>query len=231
MSDLVQATPYGSGQINNPANLCGQNTDGNYAQIYGGGTNDGGVIIGWMNMISTGHIYLYGYSAAGYYTHLYVYVSMDNYNDWVQITPSNFTVYPDSAQWIDCGSYSGYFRYISIVAINDAGYSANIYLDAVRVEPPSGYLLTVYSYNQYGFAGNVKLWVDGKYAGTTGSSCVIPVTPGNHTLQVPSPIYLGWSIHIFQYYAYDGGGSPYNPMTLSVTSDKTVTAYYYSYYY
>jgi hypothetical protein len=84
-----------------------------------------------MNDVAHGHIYLYGYSASGYYTHLYVYVSYNNNYDWTRTSVQ--TVYPSSAAWIDCGSYSGNFRYIAIAAIDDNGMSANIYIDSVRV--------------------------------------------------------------------------------------------------
>ena len=132
MSSIAQYSTWANGAVNNPSNLIGD-PDGYYAQIYGGNYNDGGNIVGWMNDVATGHIYLYGYSGDGYYTHLYVYVSYNNNNDWTQTSVQ--TVYGDGSgpYWIDCGSYSGSFRYIAIAAIDDNGMSANIFIDSVKV--------------------------------------------------------------------------------------------------
>jgi hypothetical protein len=94
--------------------------------------------------------------------------------------------------------------------------------------PPSTYSLTVNAVNQYGQAGYVPLYIDGGYVGTTGYSYT--VTAGSHQVYVESPLTDGYSYyHVFQYYYYDGNYNYDNPMSLSVTSDKTVTAYYYSY--
>ena len=93
--------------------------------------------------------------------------------------------------------------------------------------PPTTYSLTVYAYNQYGQPGAVPLYIDGQYVGTTGYSYT--VTSGNHQIYVESPLYSG-AYHVFYCYYYDSNYNYDNPMTLSVTSDKTVTAYYYSYY-
>jgi hypothetical protein len=133
VSSIVAYTPYGYGVVNNPYGLIGSSNDGSYAQIYGGNLNDGGNIVGFMNAPAHGNIELYGYSAPGYYTHLYVYVSYNNNNDWVLTRVQ--TVYPGSAAWINCGSYGSNFRYIAIAAIDDNGMSANILIDSVKVTP------------------------------------------------------------------------------------------------
>jgi hypothetical protein len=86
-----------------------------------------------MNQAAHGHIYIYGHSGSGYYTHLYTYVSYNNNNDWTQTSVQ--TVSGTNDRWIDCGSYSGSFRYIAIVGIDDNGMSANIFLDSVKVQP------------------------------------------------------------------------------------------------
>jgi hypothetical protein len=132
VSSYVSHWIYGHGAVYNPTGIVGSSNDGNYAVIAGPNFGDGGNIVGWMNAEAHGHIYLYGYSAPGYYTHLYVFVSYNNNNDWSQTSVQ--TVYPGSAQWIDCGSYyGGNFRYIAIAAIDDNGMSANLYMDSVRV--------------------------------------------------------------------------------------------------
>lgn len=86
--------------------------------------------------------------------------------------------------------------------------------------------LTVLARNQYGAAGYVPLFIDGQYVGTT--EYTYTVTVGNHQIYVQSPL-SGNGYHVFQYYYYDSTYNYNNPMTLSITADKTVTAYYYSY--
>jgi hypothetical protein len=101
-------------------------------RIYGGNAGDGGSIVGEMNSVSNGDIYLWGYSASGYYTYLHVYVSYYPDSGWVETSAQQ--VDPGAAHWIDCNSGSN-FRYIAIAAIYDSGRSANIYIDSVKVTP------------------------------------------------------------------------------------------------
>ena len=133
VSSITHTQAYGYGAVNNQNGLTGNSNDGSYVQLWGGNYNDGGQIVGWMNQEAHGHIYLYGHSGDGYYTHLYVYVSYNNNNDWTQTSVQ--TVSGTNDRWIDCGSYSGNFRYIAIVGIDNNGMSANIFLDSVKVQP------------------------------------------------------------------------------------------------
>jgi competence protein ComGC len=87
--------------------------------------------------------------------------------------------------------------------------------------------LTVLAINQYNQPGAVPLAIDYEYVGTTPYTC--PVTEGYHTIGVGSPLYGGGE-HVFVCYYYDGIYNGSNPMTLSITEDKTVYACYYSYY-
>lgn len=132
VSSYVSTTAYGYGAVNNPNGLVGNHNNGDYVQLWGGNYGDGGSIVGWMDKTASGHIYLYGYSGSGYYTHLYTFVSYNNNNDWTQTSVQ--TVYGDGSgpHWIDCGSASN-FRYIAIAAIDDNGMSANIFIDSVQV--------------------------------------------------------------------------------------------------
>jgi hypothetical protein len=87
--------------------------------------------------------------------------------------------------------------------------------------------LQVLAIDNYGQPGYVPLYIDNQYVGTTGYTYT--VTEGNHQIGVASPIYDG-HYHVFYCY-YDNGNYNYNnPMTLSVTQDKTVTACYYTYW-
>lgn len=82
---------------------------------------------------SRGHIYLYGYSVSGYYSHLYFYVSQNNYYDWQLV--NSFYYSSSTPGWIDIGQAPSDFKYIAVVGIDDQGLSANLVIDAVRVIP------------------------------------------------------------------------------------------------
>lgn len=73
------------------------------------------------------------------------------------------------------------------------------------------------------------VYVDDQLVGFSGST--FSVSPGTHTIYVASPLYEYHAYHVFRYYYYDGNVDYNNPTTLSVAADKTVVAYYYSYYY
>jgi hypothetical protein len=133
VSSIADYSWYGSSaHVYNPNYLVGSSNDELYAQIYAGNYGDQAMIVGAMNTDAHGHIELYGYSVPGYNSHLYVYVSYD-YSNWYQVNSQ--TVYPGSAHWIDCGSYSSSFRYIAVVVYNDQGLSGNIYVDSVKATP------------------------------------------------------------------------------------------------
>jgi len=121
-----------AGFVSNPDGLKHSYNDGSFVQIYGANPGDGGNIDGEMNAVSNGHIYLWGYSAAGYSSHLYVFVSYYHDSGWVQASVQS--VDPSEPHWIDCNSGSN-FRYIAIVAINDNGMRANLFVDSVKVIP------------------------------------------------------------------------------------------------
>ncbi|MCW4044034.1 MAG: hypothetical protein NWE94_00780, partial [Candidatus Bathyarchaeota archaeon] len=94
-----------------------------------------------------------------------------------------------------------------------------------------GYLtaqLTVNAYNQYGYPGYVPLYIDGNYVGTTGSAYTVLL--GNHQIYVENILYEGGSRHIFDHYVWGGYAYGENPLTILLTGDATLTAYYYSFY-
>jgi hypothetical protein len=139
----------GAGSVANPNNLIGIANDGLYTTLYGGNLGDGGWIIGNMNTAATGHVYVYGYSSAGYYTHLIVSVSYDG-SSWTTI--SSQTINPTSSPYyIDCGSTASIFMYIKLNATDDNWYSARLFADAVHVIRPSEYYVS--SINSYGYTG------------------------------------------------------------------------------
>jgi hypothetical protein len=95
-----------------------------------------------------------------------------------------------------------------------------------------GQTLTVLAYNQDGRQLYPALWIDGVYVGCAGT---YGVTTGDHQIGVIGgglEYYEGhYYFHIFCWYYYDGIYNSSNPITLSITEDKTVTAYYYTYLY
>jgi len=228
---------YGSGSVSNPNGFTGAQPNGDYTRLRAVGVYDQAMVVGSMGYTGAnqahGHIYVRGYSASGYTSRLRVYVSYYIDQGW-QCVSDNIVVSPGSARWIDCGVWSSPFRYISLVVYRESSgdRSCDLYLDSVLVRPPlpapNTRKLTVLAYNQYGSPGYVPLYIDDVYVGTTGYTYT--VTKGNHKIYVESPLY-GGGYHVFYRYYYDGGYNYNNPITsLSVTQDKTVTAYYNSYY-
>jgi len=79
--------------------------------------------------------------------------------------------------------------------------------------------------NNYGYSGYVPLYIDSQYVGTTGYAYA--VYSGNHQVYVESPLYEGYYVHTFAAYYYNSNYYYDNPITISVTSDNTLTAYYW----
>ncbi len=119
-------------------------------------------------------------------------------------------------------------KWITVTAQSQNGVSSSSYYNVYVYTPGVTYhSLTTNAINNYGQPGNVPLYIDGEYVGTTGYT--YSVTEGNHQIGVASPIYDG-HYHVFYCYYYDGNYNYNNPMTLSVTKDKTITACYYTYW-
>jgi len=82
------------------------------------------------------------------------------------------------------------------------------------------YALTVRAISEYGYPTIQPVYIDGVFVGTTEKT--YGVSSGNHQIYVEFAYGYQW----FLYYYYGGTYNYNNPMTLSVTSDKTVTAYW-----
>ena len=92
--------------------------------------------------------------------------------------------------------------------------------------PPIYHLVTVLGYDEtYGYPLN-GAWVliDSCWVGYTGGS--FWVSEGIHTIQAYRVDY-GWYYWDVGYYTYDGIVNWNNPMTVTITEDKTITAHYY----
>ncbi len=82
------------------------------------------------------------------------------------------------------------------------------------------YEVTVLAKDQSGNnLGSLNVYIDSQLVGTTGNSFLVSQT--THSFQVSTP-----QDYTFQNYTYCGGSSVNNPMTLNVSSDITITAYF-----
>lgn len=148
----------------------------------------------------------------------------------------------------DTTTLTGYYPSYATVTANHSWGSAGQYSVKVKAQCESGVwsswssprvinigyrALTVLAYNQYGRQLYPSLWIDDVYVGTAGYT--YPVTTGDHEIGVVGgglEFYEGhYYIHYFYRYYYDSTYNYNNPITLSITEDKTVTAYYYTYLY
>ncbi len=85
------------------------------------------------------------------------------------------------------------------------------------------YQIEVRAYDQYYYPVSAQVYVDGTTAGWTFSS--IWVAPGTHTVGVQA---YPDAYHVFSHF---GGYSPgQNPITVSITSNRLLWAYYYYYW-
>jgi hypothetical protein len=135
VSSIYSTTTYAYGIVNDPENMKHSYNDGSFTQLYGGNYGDGAEIVGSMNRPAHGHIYLWGHSYSGYYTHLYVSVSNNGINWYDTTIPVQTVDYRSGTYWIDCGSYGSDFRYLKLKAIDDNGMSARLLVDSVKVIP------------------------------------------------------------------------------------------------
>jgi hypothetical protein len=121
--------PYGSGTVAYASNLEGSWPDGYYAEIRGLTSGAGGNIVGQLDKSAYNcDIWIYAMSGATN-TRLYTYISSSGNGGWVE-TKSQIVPYSATPQWIYCGKYSYGFQYVSIAALYENGWSANIYIDS-----------------------------------------------------------------------------------------------------
>jgi hypothetical protein len=167
--DYVDATWYGYyAGVDNPDGIEGGSNDDNYATLYAvGWYGDQAVIFGSIGWEATGHIYLYGYTGAGYNSHVLVYVS-DVYGDWENwdAVNENLWVSQSSPGWIDVGTSAGTFRYIAVVVYADQAPSV-LAVDSVLVipSPPQSEQYWVYDADKYEDGGTVYNleYINGSY--------------------------------------------------------------------
>lgn len=82
--------------------------------------------------------------------------------------------------------------------------------------------LTVNAIDQYNNPVFTSVSIDGYYMGTTGGT--FGVIAGTHSVQVGA-----WASGYFSYFTIDYTGYYYNPVDVTLSSDKTITAHYISY--
>jgi hypothetical protein len=199
----------------------------------------------WHNATGDGYMRVYGNSDIKLYQPQLTISARDNYDN---------PIYPEfkidgqpvstgvrvisGTHTFEVGSLLGYtFDHLTF----DYGSSSHtVYTQTVDQPIPSDCVVTAYftyvepthqltmlAINQYNQPGNVPLYIDGKYVGTTGYTYT--VTEGDHTIGVASPVYGGGHWSYFVAYYYDGDYDQNNPTTLSVTQSKTVYACYWTY--
>jgi hypothetical protein len=132
--DYVFAGGVGVGAwVENPDGIEGGSNDNDFTSLYAVGYygDKAGITssIGWE---ATGQIYLYCKTYPGLNSHVMVYVSYD-YENW-DIVDECLWVSHTSWNWFYVGSYSGDFRYISIMVYADH-YPSVLYVDSVLVIP------------------------------------------------------------------------------------------------
>jgi hypothetical protein len=128
----------GSGLVSSPNSFTGAQPNGGYTRLRAIQVNDQAMVVGSMGTSSTyahGNIYVYGYSSS-YTSRLRVYASYYSGSGWQPV--SDTIISPGSAHWINCGTYSSNFRYLSFVVYRQStsDYSNDVYLDSVVVIPP-----------------------------------------------------------------------------------------------
>lgn len=150
-------------------------------------------------------------------------------------SPGNHWYDPDTTVQVTVNPYENYVfdhwildgEYCTENPITVTMTQSQHYLQAYFTYVGEQHTLTMYSHNQDLVPSYVPLYIDYQYVGTTGYSYA--VTDGNHEIYVESPVYDGYYSY-FWYYQYDETYNYDNPMTLSVTSDITITAVYWTYY-
>jgi hypothetical protein len=126
ISYVTSCTPYGNGAVFFPENIAGA-PDNGITYFYGQQNGDGGVIDGAMTDLSYGEIVLHN-AWVDDVTHVYVYISQDNYNDWICIADGYMEQY--SPADFDLGYFSNYFNYIAIAAW-DPQMGSSLYIDSI----------------------------------------------------------------------------------------------------
>jgi hypothetical protein len=137
VSSISLYDTYGPGSaISHPEWLRGTVPDYKYAAIYGANPGDGGVIVGEMNALAGGEIYIWGYSKAGYSSDLYVYVANEFPSDNLRQVGSVLRITTSVPHWIyvGVGTIRSCFKYIAVVGY-DTGLSVSLRLDSVHVDP------------------------------------------------------------------------------------------------
>jgi hypothetical protein len=224
VSSIYDTYTWGSGTVTNQEDLEGSYSDNNYANIYGQNVGDGGYIIGEMDGIAGGTLWIRAYGGSGYQGNiLHVYVSLTGQqNDWVCI--GGFWL--DSPEWIYVGPHINPFKYIAVAGLYTSwpSWPLALHIDAVSAsaggpDPP----VSVYSYDDsIGEYSDVPYYLNDNYYGNTPNT--VELAPGAYTIGVPD--YNG----NFEYFIIDDEPVYDNPATITLTEGIAVVivAYYNS---
>ena len=214
VSSELSSAPYGNGQVIDPDDLATNQPDGSYALIYGANAGDGGQIVGQMNGIAGGDIYVYGNSGSASPSDLWVFVSMDG-NTWYRIN-SPIEVSGSNPQWIPIGYYAD-FEYLAVAGYNP--YSGvSLFIGAVWASGDPSVTILAYDESTGSYVNSIPIAVDGNWV------------PSGNTVNLidPDPLFYapdsdgGGAFNCF----FDGSNYYGNGASIPIVGDETITAYY-----
>jgi hypothetical protein len=104
---------YGSASISYPYEAQYRTPDTNYATFLAASSGATARACYWIGGPCSGTVYIYGDSMNSPFSRFLVYVSSDNYN-WR--LSSEQLVYNQADRWIDCGTPSGTYQYVLVIA-------------------------------------------------------------------------------------------------------------------
>jgi hypothetical protein len=111
---------YGSASITNPYEAQYRTPDSNYATFLASSAGSLARASYWIGGPCSGTVYVYGDSMNSPFSRFLVYVSSDNYN-W-RLSREQL-VYNQGDRWIDCGTPSGTYQFVLVIAYNSGSTS------------------------------------------------------------------------------------------------------------
>jgi hypothetical protein len=119
---------YGSASISNPYEAQYRTPDSNYATFLSASSGATARACYWIGGPCSGTVYIYGDSMNSPFSRFLVYVSSDNYN-WR--LSSEQLVYNNGDRWIDCGTPSGTYQYVLVIAY-DSGTTSYMKVNCIN---------------------------------------------------------------------------------------------------
>jgi hypothetical protein len=129
----VPVTQYnGYAGVNNKDNMASYKTDGNYAELFTQCDYCGAFVVGYLSQEkSGGSTIFFPVTHSGCESHIFVFVSQNNNNDWHEIDNGNLyssSMYPTTLS-VDVPSNIGRFNYVGISIFDDHWGEGWVYRD------------------------------------------------------------------------------------------------------